>query len=159
MPLTTRTGRFTVAGVPLDFDTLADKTPRDQPSDVNLHPIPGGNVTFVDLGGQRPQQNKIGILCLTDAEFAALEAVVNSTGTLEMQLDGVWSAVLRGTHRVKRWASGEVEGELMRYLDRELDKDAVPDERGLSTRVSDWFIASYMARLGLPVLPSVDDPS
>jgi len=112
MPLTTRTGRFTVSGVPYDFDTLADKMPRDQPSDVALHPIPGGNVTYIDLGGQRPQQNRIGILCLTDAEFVALESVVNQQGTLEMRLDGTWTAVLRGTHRVKRWASGEVEAEL-----------------------------------------------
>jgi len=44
------------------------------------------------------------------------------------------------------------------YLDRELDKDAEVDERGLSTRVSDWFIGAYMARLGLPILPAPDDP-
>jgi hypothetical protein len=113
----TRTAIFTVASVQYFFDVLADKVPRDQDSEIAQHPIPPGAagspwVTYLDLGGTRPQDNTFGVLCLNDAEFALLESVVNQQGVLVTVLDGQWNAVLKKTHRGKRWGSGEVEADV-----------------------------------------------
>lgn len=39
------------------------------------------------------------------------------------------------------------------YLDMEIDRDAEVDADGRSTHMTDRYVAWYMARLGLPVLP------
>lgn len=96
------TGTFTVSATAYTFEVQSDEAGEDSGSDVNVQRIYGGDISYVDLGGQALSTRPMNLYFATAAEFAALKGVRGRQGTLVTDRDGTETAVLQAIHRTKR---------------------------------------------------------
>ena len=80
---------------------LADGNPRKSQPDVSTRHIPGGNATYVDIGGQNLRVLDLAILFLVATDGVAFEAQQGVTGTL-ITADGTYTALLTSIQRTTR---------------------------------------------------------
>lgn len=102
------TGTFTVGGTGYTFEVLSPSVGLRQESATTTRHIPGGNNSYVDLGGQKPRRLPYAIYC-TATEFTNLLARVGQQGTLVTTLDGTSGAVLLNLSRSTTWPDGAKE--------------------------------------------------
>ena len=83
---------------------LADGTPRKTNADVNIRHIPGGNQSFVDIGGQNLRVLDLSLYFEYAADSVSFEAQMGQVGTLVIP-DGTFTAVLTQLARISRGLS------------------------------------------------------
>lgn len=102
-------GTFTVAATAYTFEVLSEEASEDSGSDVTVTHIPGGDTSYVDLGGQTLTSRTIGLYFALAASFVALKTVRGRQGTLVTDRDGTETAVLQTIRRTKRNWDGVTE--------------------------------------------------
>jgi hypothetical protein len=86
----------------IPFTVLQAGMGRVQTANVAFAHIPGGNVTYVDYGGQQPLSLPYNLL-LSEANYRTLEGTVGGTAALVTTVDGsINTAVLLSLSRASR---------------------------------------------------------
>ncbi len=90
------------------FTVLQDGMGRGQGAELSFQHIPGGNVTYVDYGGQTPLQLPYRLLFASDALYQLMEAAVGGTAALVSAVDGtITPTVLVELSRALRVPDGQ----------------------------------------------------
>lgn len=87
------------------FDVLSAPLQRGQEGLVSVRKIPGGDTTYIDLGGRQPLRLTADLFVPTDAALATLESLVATQATLSYT-EGTFSAVLLRVQRQRREHDG-----------------------------------------------------
>jgi hypothetical protein len=111
---------FTWGGNMVTFRLLLQQPALERQAMVTVTPIPGGNLYFVDNGGQEPPSFKVQAKLDSYADLILLLNAVGQTGALVYSEDTWPSAELRSCRRTKatgRLASGGGGGDQWVELD------------------------------------------
>jgi hypothetical protein len=104
------TGTFTVSGTDYLFEVRSEEAGEEAGSDINIQRIYGGDISYVDQGGQTLATRTIGLFFAVAADYAALKSMRGARGTLTTDRDGTEDAILQTIHRTKRNWDGVTEG-------------------------------------------------
>jgi hypothetical protein len=69
------------------FTILQEGMGRSQSASITVQHVPGGNVNYVDYGGQLPLSLSYNVM-LSEADYHVLEGTVGGTATLTTTVDG-----------------------------------------------------------------------
>lgn len=98
-----------MSGTAYPFEVQSSGVGLRQESAATVLHIPGGNNSYVQLGGRLPRKLSYLIYC-TAAEFTNLLGQVGQSGTLVTTIDGTSGAVLMSLSRSSTWPDGAKEG-------------------------------------------------
>jgi hypothetical protein len=80
---------------------LADGTPRKFAGDIVVRHIPGGTISYVDIGGSTLRVLDLSLLFLSGSDAVSFESQVGQQGTLIVS-DGTYTALLSSLQRTSR---------------------------------------------------------
>lgn len=80
---------------------LADGVPRKYAADVSVRHMPGGSISYVDIGGQTLRVLDLSVLFTSGSDALAFEAQVGVVASLVV-FDGTYTALLSSIQRVSR---------------------------------------------------------
>jgi hypothetical protein len=84
------------------FRQKAYALPLDVTAEVSVEHIPGGNTSYIDIGGVNVDRLSIAVHLTSDAQRIALAAKVGTQGSLVYE-DGTVTAVLVSMRRSRRY--------------------------------------------------------
>ena len=83
---------------------LADGIPRKSAADVTIRHMPGGNTSYIDIGGRQLQELDLSLYFAAALDAVAFEGLEGTVGTLEVP-DGTYTALLMTLQRTTRGLS------------------------------------------------------
>jgi hypothetical protein len=95
----------TFAGLTIWIDG-EQMTPREVEAAVSVRHIPGGNTSYIDLGGVNVQTLSVTIFLQNNAEYTALFSRVGTVGSLNYY-GGSFQAILNSLSQTKIFPSGQ----------------------------------------------------
>lgn len=92
---------FVVGGTTYPLLVTADGVPKKFAADISVRKMPGGSVTYIDIGGPTLRELSLSVLFLTGSAALAFEPAVGQVGTLTV-FDGTYTALCRDMQRISR---------------------------------------------------------
>lgn len=80
----------------VSFTVLHEEMTRSQGAEISFQHIPGGNITYIDNGGQSPLMVQYALLFDTEAMYQLMETKVGGTAALVSAIDGTIANTVLG---------------------------------------------------------------